>query len=144
MEAPGRYDASSMPEAQFEPRSNDTVLRNLRGITSADEMDRVEAETLEAATGKLAESYDARHRFVAEDIRHMHRLWLSSIYAWAPGDTMFVRDRLHGGVAGARHVGFCTDLATARASGLGGALGCLRQSCGIAAASNENQASGLF
>ena len=39
-----RYDTSSLPEAQFEPGSNDQVLRNKLGITSPDEMDSREKE----------------------------------------------------------------------------------------------------
>ena len=39
----GRYDVSSLVEAQYEPGSKDTVIRNLLGIIDPDEMDRVEA-----------------------------------------------------------------------------------------------------
>ncbi len=38
-----RYDVSGLVEAQFEPGSNDAVLRNKRGIADSKEMDRVEA-----------------------------------------------------------------------------------------------------
>jgi cell filamentation protein len=42
-----RYDVSDLPEAQFEPGSNDQVLRNRLGIISKQEMDAVEARALE-------------------------------------------------------------------------------------------------
>jgi len=42
----GRYDVSGLAEAQYEPGSNDRVLRNLLGIVDPDEMDRVEARAL--------------------------------------------------------------------------------------------------
>jgi cell filamentation protein len=38
-----KYDASGLPEAQFEPGSRGRVLKNLRGITSKREMDEAEA-----------------------------------------------------------------------------------------------------
>ncbi|MEW6326350.1 MAG: hypothetical protein AB1487_01955 [Thermodesulfobacteriota bacterium] len=44
MKKGGRYDVSSLVEAQYEPGSNDTVLRNLLEITDPDEMDRVEVQ----------------------------------------------------------------------------------------------------
>ncbi len=52
------YDTSSLIEAQFEPGSNGRVLKNKR-------------------------MYDADHRFAAEDIKMMHKVWLGEIYEWA-------------------------------------------------------------
>ncbi len=79
----GRYDVSDLPEAQFEPGSNGTVLKNLLGITSAEEIEVRETDALERATESLVKSYDATHRFVAADVRSVHRIWLHEIYAWA-------------------------------------------------------------
>ena len=83
MKDKGRYDVSESIEAQFEPGSNDTVLKNRLGITDQQEMDRVEAEALIKATDALFREYDADHRFSAGDVCHMHKIWLGGIYEWA-------------------------------------------------------------
>lgn len=83
MKDKGRYDVSDSIEAQFEPGSNDTVLKNKLGITNSDEMDKAEAEALMIATDALFHEYDADHQFSADDIRHMHKVWLGDIYEWA-------------------------------------------------------------
>lgn len=46
LEKGGRYDVSGLIEAQYEPGSDDSVLRNLLGIVDSEEMDRVEARAL--------------------------------------------------------------------------------------------------
>ena len=78
-----RYDVSDLPEGQFEPGSRKQVIKNLLGIRSKIHMDRVEEETLQQATDSLLDTYSKDHRFVADDIRHMHKLWLENIYSWA-------------------------------------------------------------
>lgn len=72
-----------MPEAQFEPGSNEQVLRNRLGIVSPKEMDNAETRALEKAMVDLVGKYDERHRFTANDIRDIHRRWLGGIYEWA-------------------------------------------------------------
>ena len=79
----GRYDASGLIEAQFEPGSRGRVLRNLLGIKSKREMDRVEARAQVRALLKLTKTYGRRHRFTSADICGIHRIWLGDIYAWA-------------------------------------------------------------
>ena len=83
MKDKGRYDVSASLEAQFEPGSNDTVLRNRLGIADSGVMDRVEAEALIKATDALFHEYDVDHKFSAGDICHMHKVWLGDIYEWA-------------------------------------------------------------
>jgi cell filamentation protein len=83
MKKEDRYDVSDSIEAQFEPGSNNTVLRNKLGITDRDEMDKAEAQALVKATDALIHEYDADHRFCANDICHMHQTWLGDIYDWA-------------------------------------------------------------
>lgn len=78
-----RYDASDAAEGQFEPGSNNHVLRNLRGIADPEEMDRLETAELARALGELIHEIDASHRFVAADICGMHERWLGGIYSWA-------------------------------------------------------------
>lgn len=83
MRKDGRYDVSGLLEAQFEPGSNEQVLKNRLGITSPSEMDDVEADALEATMALLVGKYDERHRFTAADICAIHKEWLGDIYEWA-------------------------------------------------------------
>jgi cell filamentation protein len=79
----GRYDTSGLIEAQFEPGSHRKVLRNLLGIKSKREMDRIEARAQVRALLELTKTYGRRHRFTSADICGIHRIWLGDIYAWA-------------------------------------------------------------
>ena len=78
-----RYDISGLSEAQFEPGSDELVLKNLLGITSSAEMDVAEANALVEAMDRLVRLYNEDHRFTASDIGEFHRVWLGGIYAWA-------------------------------------------------------------
>ena len=78
-----RYDISDLPEAQGEPDSRGRVLRNKLGIKSKREMDEAESVALKTAIDKLVYMYDDKHRFTADDIRTMHKIWLGDIYEWA-------------------------------------------------------------
>lgn len=77
-----RYDATG-PQAEFEPGSHGRVLRNLRGITGIRAMQFAESHTLEAVEEVLLTRFAAGHRFMADDVRLIHRLWLGNIYQWA-------------------------------------------------------------
>lgn len=83
MKHTGRYAVSELIEGQFEPGSRGRVLRNLVGIKSKREMDRVEGEGLVRTFKKLIRVYDAKHKFSAADICGMHKEWLGSVYRWA-------------------------------------------------------------
>jgi cell filamentation protein len=74
---------SSLPEAQFEPGSRGRVLRNLLGVRSAREMARLESEALIRAQHELVDQFSEDHRFRAEDLRRIHKVWLGEIYSWA-------------------------------------------------------------
>lgn len=78
-----RYDVSGLNQAQFEPGSDELVLKNLLGITSPAKMDVAEANALVVAVDRLVRLYDEGHRFTASDICEFHRIWLKGIYAWA-------------------------------------------------------------
>jgi cell filamentation protein len=78
-----RYDTTSLPEAQFEPGSNDLVLRNKLGITSVDNMDKLEKEEQLRAMDELTNLFDSNHQFTAADISTMHKIWLGNVYDWA-------------------------------------------------------------
>lgn len=79
----GRYDISGLTESQYEPGSNDHVLKNKLGIKSPDEMDNVEVHALEQTLTAAVENYSDTYQFTADDIRQIHRRWLGDIYEWA-------------------------------------------------------------
>jgi cell filamentation protein len=83
MTTPGRYDTAGLEEAEFEPGSNGTVLKNLRGITTSAAMEQAETLALLEATERMLDRFDQNHRFSTEDIQSMHREWLVGIYSWA-------------------------------------------------------------
>lgn len=83
MKNDGRYDVSGLIEAQFEPGSNEQVLKNRLAITSPQTMDDIEARALEQAVLEFVGNYDERHRFTAADICKIHQNWLGKIYDWA-------------------------------------------------------------
>lgn len=83
MKKDGRYDVSDLTEAQFEPGSNELVLKNRLGIKSAQEMDIAEARALERAMSNFIGSYGEGHRFMAADLSELHKDWLGEIYEWA-------------------------------------------------------------
>src|SRR5437899_10840749 len=82
MKRRNRYDISGLVEAQFEPGSRKTVLRNLLGVTERKEMDRIEALTLEQVADLLLISLDKKRRFTAFDIRTIHKMWFGNIDRW--------------------------------------------------------------
>src|SRR3989338_1050511 len=78
-----RYNTAHFVEDQYEPGSNNQVLKNKLGITNPDEMDDIEVIALKEATDKLVRKFDKHHRFTAADICGFHKIWLSEIYEWA-------------------------------------------------------------
>jgi len=83
LEKDGRYDVSGLAEAQFEPGSNEQVLKNRLGIKSPKDMDDAEARALERTMAGLVGQYNEKHRFTVADIRVIHKSWLGEIYEWA-------------------------------------------------------------
>lgn len=77
-----RYDAIGI-EAESEPGSRRRVLRNLLGITRVGAMQFAESRALEAVEEALLTRFSAGHRFRADDVRLIHRLWLGDLYQWA-------------------------------------------------------------
>ncbi len=78
-----RYDTSGLIEGQFEPGSGRRVLKNHLGIKRKREMDQVEGREQFHALNKLIRDYGKDHRFTADDVRSIHRLWLRNVYEWA-------------------------------------------------------------
>ena len=78
-----RDDASGLGENRFEPGSHERVLKNLLGIKSKREMDRMEGREQVRALEELTALYDSAHRFTAADVCQIHGTWLGRVYAWA-------------------------------------------------------------
>jgi cell filamentation protein, protein adenylyltransferase len=78
-----RYDTSHLPEDQYEPGSDGTVLRNLLGIKDKAEMGHVEEVRFERLMDEAATRFDSDHRFTAQDILWLHKFWLDGVFSWA-------------------------------------------------------------
>lgn len=83
MNVDDHYDVSGLPEVQFEPGSNDQVLKNRLGITSKQDMDAAEARALGQTMDRMVRTYGETYRFTAADLCDCHRIWLGDIYEWA-------------------------------------------------------------
>jgi cell filamentation protein len=77
----GRYAVPT--DEDFEPDSNNEVIKNFLGIKSKKIIEKVEQEELERAELELLDMYDENHRFTSEDICQIHELWLGDIYPMA-------------------------------------------------------------
>jgi len=78
-----RYDTSQLIENQYEEGSHSQVMKNLQGIKNRRAMEQLETQELFRTTDQLIDHYSREHRFTANDICHMHKTWLGSIYEWA-------------------------------------------------------------
>jgi len=78
-----RYTTSHLPEDQYEPGSNGTVLRNQLGITSLAEMEHEEEVRFERLMEEAAGHFDRDHCFTVRDILWLHKTWLDGVYSWA-------------------------------------------------------------
>ena len=74
----GRYCVPT--DEDFEPDSNNEVLKNYLGIKSADEIGELEGQELERAELELFDIFDKNHSFTAADICDIHELWLGDVY----------------------------------------------------------------
>jgi cell filamentation protein len=78
-----RYTTSNLPEDQYEPGSDGTVLRNLLGITARDAIEVNETAQLWLTQQKLIAEVTQDHRFTTADLCRIHKQWLGEIYPWA-------------------------------------------------------------
>jgi cell filamentation protein len=78
-----RYFTSDLPEDQYEPGSDGTVLRNLLGISDRHVMEVNETAQLWLTQQKLIAEITQDHRFIAADLCRIHEQWLGGIYPWA-------------------------------------------------------------
>lgn len=78
-----RYNTDANSEAQYQPGSNDQVLRNKLGITDVKEMDDVELDLLEQLYDDVLDRVSLDQMLTVGDIREWHRKWLGNVYEWA-------------------------------------------------------------
>lgn len=78
-----RYTLESNESDEFQPGSEQRVLRNLLGITSPAEMEKREAWALADAMSKSYAETDLETQFNVLTLRAMHRRWLGEIYDFA-------------------------------------------------------------
>lgn len=74
----GRHTVTSAED--FEPDSNNTVLKNYLGIKSKEDIEAVEKQELERTELELLNIFDESHRFTSKNICDIHELWLGDIY----------------------------------------------------------------
>jgi len=67
-------------DEDFEPNSNNEVVKNYLNIKSAEAMGAVEEQELERAELELLKLFDHNHLFTVDDICNIHELWLGDIY----------------------------------------------------------------
>lgn len=78
-----RYDTSNLPEDQYEPGSNGTVLKNLLGITCKAELEHIEEVHFERLIEEAMGRFDSDHRFTVDDLLWLHKFWLDGVFPWA-------------------------------------------------------------
>ncbi len=74
-----RYDTYGLPEDHYEPGSDGTVLKNLLGITTREDLGIAETAKLWSVQEQLLAEIGPDQAFTAHDICAMHRLWLGQI-----------------------------------------------------------------
>lgn len=70
-------------EENFEPGTNQNLLKNFLGIKSKDEIEAIEEQELERTELELLEIVTEDHTFTAEYLCDIHELWLGDIYPFA-------------------------------------------------------------
>jgi cell filamentation protein len=83
MKKSGRYKTDGLLEDQYVKGSKGLVLKNLLSIKDKSKIEEIETRELYRATDELTGVYDRAHRFIADDICNIHRMWLGSVYEWA-------------------------------------------------------------
>lgn len=70
-------------DEDFEPGSNQEVLKNFLAIKSREIMEEIEYRELQRTELELIDFFDSKHYFTADDICNIHELWLGDIYPFA-------------------------------------------------------------
>lgn len=75
-----RYNITSS-EGEYQPGSDNKVLRNLPGITDPEEMNIAETDLLEDLYLQVFDNFPEELTF--ETLCQWHRVWLGNVYSWA-------------------------------------------------------------
>ena len=75
-----RYDITGS-EGEYQPGSDNKVLRNLPGITDLEEMNIAETDLLEDLYLQVFDNFPEALTF--ETLCRWHRAWLGNVYSWA-------------------------------------------------------------
>lgn len=75
-----RYDITSS-EGEYQPGSDNKVLRNLPGMTDPEEMNIAETDLLEDLYLQVFDHFPEELTF--ETLCQWHRVWLGNVYSWA-------------------------------------------------------------
>lgn len=67
-------------DEDFEPGSNNEVLKNFKGIKSKAKIEDIEGNELRRVENELIKIYDQDHSFTANDICKIHKMWLGKVY----------------------------------------------------------------
>jgi cell filamentation protein len=70
-------------EGEFQPGSDEQVLRNRLGIADPQDMDEAETALLHRLYQAVLEEECPDRRITVADLKHWHRLWLGNVYEWA-------------------------------------------------------------
>ncbi|MEX2353551.1 MAG: Fic family protein, partial [Gammaproteobacteria bacterium] len=95
--------APGNPEGEFQPGSNEQVLRNKLGITNPDEMENIEFDALIDFQTGLFNILATDQKISVADLCNWHKQWLGDIYEWA-GDYRAVNLSRDGYVFAAAHL----------------------------------------
>lgn len=76
-----RYIVPSIED--YEPNSDNQVLKNYLDVKSKEKMDLIEEQELERTELELSKIFSANHVFTAQDICNIHEFWLGNIYLFA-------------------------------------------------------------
>ena len=75
-----RYQTTEA-EGEFEPGSNDEVLRNVPGITSADDMNEFEFHLLSQLYEEVLRQDLPDRLLTVADLKRWHRMWRGNVYS---------------------------------------------------------------
>lgn len=78
-----RYSTDGNHEGEYQPGSDNKVLRNQLGITDVDEMEGLEFDALLQLELALLDELAMDSRITTADLCHWHERWLGEIYSWA-------------------------------------------------------------
>ncbi|MBS0352249.1 MAG: Fic family protein [Proteobacteria bacterium] len=67
-------------DEDWEPGSDNQVLKNYLGIKSREDIEAIEEQELERTELELLDIFNKDHQFTVADICNMHELWLGDIY----------------------------------------------------------------